>query len=73
MEITYSTRKERKTIRMGDFRLELTLNHSSSIDKKKKWVFVRFRLSYPLRPVQIQSMTLRRPRCRSRDMGIPDT
>jgi len=36
IKITYLTKKEGKTIRMNDFELKLTLNHLSSIEKKKK-------------------------------------
>ena len=38
MKITYLTKKERKTIQIGDFRSILTLNHLSLIDKEEeKW------------------------------------
>jgi hypothetical protein len=36
MKITYLTKKERKTIRRGDFGSKLALNHPFSIDKKNK-------------------------------------
>jgi len=36
VDITYLNIAYRKTIRRGDFRSKLILNHSSSEDKKKK-------------------------------------